>query len=74
MSRSRQNRTKKAAKQTKRPTERVQVIERLLDCRWYQQALQKIDAVLKAFPNHGALLTRRIEALIGLECTTENAR
>ena len=64
MSKKKRKRSKKLSQTPGLSPQRLHAIDRLLERERFDQALQHIDSALVAFPRHGGLLRRRIQALL----------
>jgi tetratricopeptide (TPR) repeat protein len=64
MSKKKRKRSKKPSQTPGLPSQRLHAIDRSLERERFDQALQQIDSALEAFPQHGGLLRRRIQALL----------
>ena len=58
---------KKSSGVCKLPSQRLQIIDKLLERGSFNKALKNINSALKIFPKHGGLLKRRVEALMEIE-------
>ena len=65
MSKKKRKSSKKPSRTTGLPPQRLHAIDRLLERERFDKALQHIDSALEAFPRHGGLFRRRIQALLG---------
>jgi len=67
MSKKKRTRSKKTSRKSGLSPQQLHAIDRLLERERFDQALQHIDSALEAFPRHGGLFQRRIQALLGQE-------